>query len=270
MLIRIFVYGGVLVAFYFALLFKPSSSIETLSSKRKSDPIAERVVETIGISDSDSFHEKTDKIRQFVHQSSIHRIDDELYTYIYDSDRILEMLEASYLEKQPPPGLECWTRSNAMIRLAYSAGVRTRQVIVYRPIDGYLSHTLLEVYNPATDAWEMQDPEYNMFYIDTEQTRRASITDLVTNSYDAFMPCSDENTCGWDISSQEHHDPKVLYEYFGLATYPDGETAIVLVNDDRFPFSETFMLDGRRIQFCEIKPALCDDGRIVRGSWGAN
>lgn len=267
MLIRVIIYGGVFIGAYFALILEPSSSIGPLSAKKTSDPVAERV---IGISERDSFHEKTDKIRKFVHQSSVHLIDDELYEYLHDSDRILAMLEASYLRKHKQPHLECWTRSNAMIRMAHSIGVRSRKVIVYRSADGYLSHTLLEVYNPETSAWEMQDPDYDMFYVDTGKTRRASITDLVTNPYDAFMPCSDEHTCGWNIGSKEHHDPKVLYDYFGLATFPDGETALVLVNDDRFPFSETFMLDGERIQFCEIKPALCTDGRIVRGSWGTN
>jgi hypothetical protein len=270
MLTRFIIYGSVLIAAYFALIFEPSNSVGLPSAKKTNDPLAERVISLIGIADSEHFHEKTDAIRKFVHRSSVHRIDDELYEYLHDSDRILAMLEASHLGKEEQPHLECWTRSNAMIRLAHSIGVRSRQVIVYRPIDGYLSHTLLEVHNPETDTWEIQDPEYDMFYVDPGKTTRASITDLVMSPFDAFMPCSDENTCGWDISSKEQHDPKVLYDYFGLATFADGETAIVLVNDDRFPFSESFMLDGRRIKFCEIRPALCAEGKIVRGSWGAN
>lgn len=48
----------------------------------------------IDISASGSFHEKVDVVRDFIHSNSVHKIDDEFYSYWYDIPALMTMLAA--------------------------------------------------------------------------------------------------------------------------------------------------------------------------------
>lgn len=217
---------------------------------------AKTLTDMIRLPDDASFHEKADGVRQFLSKNSIHQIDDEFYRYWHSMPALMAMIGQHAENPQSyKPHMECASRSMTMFWMLRALGIRTRAVVIYRADDINRSHTFLEVYNPETQKWEIQDPDQNAYWIFTESGERAGVEDLLTYPVDeTFLPCQSPDECGyWDRV-------RIIVPYFNLASIIDMEAGQhpILVNTDRFPDNaRAFYRAGLETSYCALFAGDC-------------
>ncbi len=182
-----------------------------------------------------------DFVREFVHRNSVHLIDDEYYTYAHDTPRILALLLARSRGRGEPPHLDCYTRSRAMEAILGALGIETRAVDVYSDdFDHPASHSFLEVYDPGARAWHVQDPDYNLHYLDSAGGAQLSALELVFRPLDRALPCRDGSVRGWEKLGVE----LLRDHYFELLVYDrrrmEKAKTVILVNLSRFSLEKRF------------------------------
>ena len=185
--------------------------------------------------------QRADFVRNFVHKNSIHLIDEEYYSYASDTDKIISLLYDCASGSGQPPHLDCYTRSRAMEAILRAMGIKTRAIDVYSDdFDTLESHSFLEVYSPGENAWHVQDPDYNIYYIDSATKSRLSAMQLVFQPLEGSVPCRDDLKCGWkDLGLERIRD-----HYFELLVYDrrgvKGGKTVILVNQSRFDPAKRF------------------------------
>ncbi len=179
--------------------------------------------------------EEIDFIRAFINTNSIHLGDEEFWEYSYDTNIVLGMMYETYLNDAPPPHMLCDTRTYAMKALVKELGYIAREVHVFSDdFDTLQSHTFLEVYNEKTKMWEIQDPDFNICYVDEGTSNRLSVTHLVMGNLDHITPCS---------ASPEQTElvKTVLMDHYYEAAVILGapEQSFILINTARFSLVES-------------------------------
>ena len=222
------------------------------------------LIAAMGITDDLAFDEKADRVRTFVNGNSIHEIDDEFYSYWHDLPQVIERLLAFSEGSGPPPHLECSSRTELMEAVFQRLGYDTRSVVLYEPAEGFPSRTFLEVQNPETGAWQMQDADFGVFWRDAATLVRASIYDLIAAPMGAVEPCN-EMGCGWTIKSPEGKKLTRIETYVGLASVLDREDHFrpLLVNELRFDLDAPQLVDDDPLTYCEYVEKNCRQ-QIVR------
>lgn len=83
-------------------------------------------------------------------------------------------------------------------------GIACRSVWTFAQINGTLTgHAYLEVFDPNSGKWTIQDPDYNVAYVDLATGNRAGIIDIVTAlSVGKFAPTNNIVT-GWTETSSD-------------------------------------------------------------------
>jgi len=174
-----------------------------------------------------------DGVRRWVTVNSIHEIDEEYYGYGGDIALILDRLRAHAEGNGQPPHLECSTRANALMQILSAQGHETRRAYLFSDAQPQLkSHVLLEVRRDG--RWEIQDPDYGVYYIDRETGERVGTERLQREPLDRFMPCKAPDDCGWQHA-------EVLRTYFGAVGYKfqSGRPRVV-VNTARFDMDKVY------------------------------
>lgn len=219
-----------------------------------------------------SFHQKVDSARQFIHGHSIHKVDKEFYTYWYNIPVLMTMMAAHAQEpdKHQPPHAECSSRTAVMYWLLKGLDVRSRIVVIY-PAEDLIedliegTHTYLEVHNPQTEKWEIQDPHYNMYWVFSETGERASTEDMLTYPIEeTFLPCISPDDCSY--SSPERHVRTILNR-FALASIIDIDTNNhpLILNPDRFNPDHPFIVNHPRLPYCQLFADTCYQDIIELG-----
>lgn len=173
---------------------------------------------------------KIDFVREFVFNNSIHQIDEE---YVSHNATALEMLYAHSLSGANPPHMDCSSRTSAMIEILESLEIRTRIVHVFSdnfyPQQGFQSHTFIEVYNADHRAWEVQDPDYNVYYLNPQDVARLSAAQLLL-----IKPASIV-VGGTNPEQTQLVEENLLPNYFEAAVYQgwDGRPALGILNTSR-------------------------------------
>ena len=160
-------------------------------------------------------------------------LDAESAKYRLELPVTLTMLWAHYQDGASPPLLECSSRTVAMIYILDSLGIRSRMVNVFSSDFTTLrSHTFLEAYNPDNGHWEIQDPDYDVYYVYKGTTERVSTTQLLLEPLDRFQILS-KYPDQVDTAGQS-----VLPHYFQAVVFHDdkGGTSIGMVNTSRYKF----------------------------------
>jgi hypothetical protein len=130
------------------------------------------------------------------------------------------------------PHLLCDGEATAMLTLLQELGIESRFIALYG--DGgniIVEHTVLEVFNPDTQRWEVQDPYQDVYYLDINTQKRASMEHMVFGSLDSTKACDDQG-CG----KKQIMDMVV---YFAAFRY--GQSDTFWVNPDRFDVSKRFL-----------------------------
>jgi hypothetical protein len=186
---------------------------------------------------------RIDFIRNWVNQNSIHLIDAEHNQYAFKTPKVLVMLWQTHLTAQAPAHLSCGPRALAMQAILKELGIPSRAVFIFT--DNYnqvMSHTFLEVLNRDTGAWEVQDPDFNIYYVDLRTQKRVATAALVWGDLDVLVPQS-ATTQGWAENKVAH----LKQDYFETMMYLSQQTEkyVILINRARFDPSKVFVDNGK-------------------------
>lgn len=187
--------------------------------------------------------ERIDFIRNWVNQNSIHLIDKEHDEYAFKAPIVLTKLWQTYLTGQAPPHLSCGPRAVAMQKILEELGIPARLVYIFSDnYDQVQSHTFLEVLNSATNRWEIQDPDFNIYYVDLRTQKRLATAELIWGDLDILVPQS-SIVQGW-----EENNVVVLKQgYFEAMMYPAQQKnakSVILINNNRFDPAKVFTDNG--------------------------
>ena len=178
-----------------------------------------------------SASELIDAVHLFIHQNS--KTNEQLaYSPDY-SDALELMVEHSLGESPEMPSLLCDGRSTAMLTLLKELGIESRLVFLYKSGRGWISqHTVLEVFNPDNQFWQVHDVADDFYVVDEPSGIRVNAESILFDGHDDLVacpvdggPCSAESAAG-------------VSAYFEALRY--GHTFEVWVNPDRFDLSERF------------------------------
>jgi hypothetical protein len=222
------------------------------------DAGAERIIAMAGIAATMPLDEQVDRLRTFVNRNSIHEIDDEFYSYWRDLPQVIARMTAFAQGLGPPPHLECSSRSELMQAVLPRLGHDTRAIVLYDHAEGFPSHTFIEVRDTATGRWQIQDPDYDLYWTHLASGRRASIYDLLASPLTGFAPCNGIH-CDWSLVSWEGKAAAKLRRYFGLASVVDRERGVrpLLVNTTRFDLAQPQLVEGATRTFCQWAGKNC-------------
>lgn len=167
----------VALAVIFGFLFesnKKEKAKELVSIERK-------IVELINESRPKTKTEFIDETRKFVYENSINIYKDSSEPPEEDIELAWKMtyaLDSLYLSKitgdGEPARLACGSRALVMSKILDGAGIQSRVVDLISDDFDYLAfHTLLEVFNPESQRWEIQDPDSNSYYFNKKTKKRS-------------------------------------------------------------------------------------------------
>lgn len=174
-----------------------------------------------------------DRVRSFVFTHSVH---DE--TAEKREDPAIAIWN-HHEGKNSPPVLKCGSRARVMKELLDRLDIRNRIVHIFTDERVIVSsHTFLEAYNDDFQSWEIQDPDYDIYYIRNDESRqRLSVIDLIFGDLNAVVPCSG-NRRGWMLTGASP-----LKDFFKAVMY-DNDSRIVppliLVNTGRLDLGRKF------------------------------
>ena len=208
-----------------------------------------------------SASEKFDTVRTFIHDHSVHIIDDEFYANWRDRMK-MALLVYGHASKQLDdyPHMECSTRASLMRDMLKSLGYRTRSVVISAPSKNLASHTFLEAYNPDTKQWEVQDPDYDIYWGNPQTGTRASIIDVM-NAPENFSPCGRDGVCAWNHTTREGTSAEILSLYLPIVTIIDKHAGerFTLYGHTVDP-KATYTFNGKTGTFCETQKKNCKNG----------
>lgn len=238
-----------------------------LWEKRQNQAAYEAILPYTKAQETKDFDAQMDRLRSFINTHSIHKIDALFKSYWRDSREIARRtLAYAKGETRDKPHLECSTRSGMMGAFVKALGYRTRPVVVYGVQDGLLlSHTFLEIKNPETGEWQVQDPDLDLYYIVKASGKRAAITDLIRLDVGALKPCNSSGACGWDIKSPEDFPATKMHKYMGLASVNDYQVdkRPLINNPSRFDLEKPVTYQKTQRPYCEHLEKNCR-GDILR------
>lgn len=186
---------------------------------------------------------RIDFIRDWVYRNSIHKIDAEHDQYAYDTPRILSMLWRSCQTSEDYPHLSCGPRAYAMKAILDDLRIPNRIIMIFPNNNFEINgHTFLEIFNRDTRNWELQDPDFDIFYIDTHNRKRLPGAGLIWGDLNSIIPISPTKE-GWE----QNHVAHLKRDYFGAMMFMDfwnREKSVILINLDRFSADKFFKQDA--------------------------
>ena len=212
----------------------------------KETPLQQNLTKIREYIESQPFHseeKRIDFIRNFVYQNSIHKIDYEHKKYAFDTTRVLSMLWENHQTSTGQPHLSCGPRALAMKAILCDLRIPNRMIMIFT--DNYSelrAHIFLEVFNWETRNWELQDPDFNIYYIDIHNRKRLPTDRLIWRDLDSVIPISPVKK-GWKKNNVAH----LKRDYFEAMVYMDqsdeGKT-VLLINPNRFSINKVFEKNG--------------------------
>lgn len=215
---------------------------------RYKEPL-KKIVDCLGEDNKESVHEKINGIRNWINVNSIHLIDEEHDSYAFHLPTVIKMLCDYWERNEVRPHLSCGPRAYAMKKILGQMGFKSRVIdlFVIRPQEVADSHTLLEVYNSETGCWELQDPDFNVVYVDRETGVPLSAVEALKEpgriAYDAGKGTI-ENLSNLEGTIEKFFYIGVLYRY----SY-EGFQSLFVVGPEFLPDSTFVFFKNQKINF---------------------
>jgi len=220
---------------YAAAHFLPATPTPTPDNTGADDPaVMGKIVTLVKQQNFQTKTEQIDYVREFIYQNSQHGLDAESAKYRLELSVTLQMLWNFSQTHQNPPLLECSSRTVAMLDILESLGIRGRMVNVFTSdFDSLRSHTFLEAYNPDSGHWEIQDPDYDIYYVYKANAARVSTSQILLEPLDHFQV---QSKFPDQVVTASH---SVLPHYFQAVVFHDelGGVDLGIVNTTRFNFT---------------------------------
>jgi len=122
--------------------------------------------------------DKINYVRHWVNANSVHLIDDEHDSYAFDVPVVIYLLNRSGKQQRGKPHLSCGPRSYAMKEILKGLGLESRIIDIFGFSDEVPPrvnpHTLLEVFDKDNGRWSLQDPDFNVAYLDRHDKQYVS------------------------------------------------------------------------------------------------
>ncbi len=156
------------------------------------------------------------------------------------SARFLACLRHKGDGEAPKAGLLCDHRANVMFVFLQYVGIESRLVHIFssRAWPELNDHSCLEVLNPDTGRWEIQDPYHDIYYVQARTGRRVGVLELVMGDQADFLPC-DGTSCGWRIHDLDNKRrdffQALVYDRTALA-----ERSVCVINTGKFDATKVF------------------------------
>jgi hypothetical protein len=219
---------------------------EVVRESRPAPPGYERdLASIVGLVHAQRFateRERADFVRDWVHRNSVHQIDADHDRYAFDTRRVLSMVWSTYRDGAEPAHLSCGPRALLMRRILEELGIESRVTMVFTDdFSEVMSHTFLGVYDRDSKRWEIQDPDFNVYYESAATGLRASTLELVFGDLDDFVPRTPEKA-GWSQTGLDRIRP--WFEAMMLVNHSQGGKSVVLVNRERFDTRRRFAGNG--------------------------
>lgn len=252
--------GIVLICALSIIAFTGDAYLDKREDRQKHQAYAQ-LIPLIGIEAGDNLNVQADKIRLFIFTHTRFGEGDAFRQIWGDHETIAARIAAAAQGEAKPPPLECSSRSGAMESLLITLGYEVRSVSVYGYKPGFPAHSFLEVRAPGSDEWQVQDPQFNVFWRDKKTGERLGIRDLVAQDFSRYEPCITPDQCGWNLPNREGHDPRQLRERFGLASVKDYQRGRrpLFVNTTRFPLEQPLEVEGENLTYCDYLEKNCRD-----------
>jgi hypothetical protein len=254
----------VIVLTYYLLPSYNSETFTDLTPKINQEDYNKAVLAILKmrISDGMGKRDATQSIMEFVHDYSIHKIDDQFYRNVKRLDLVMiKMAEALQGKHRDLPHLSCGPRATLMKELLSHLGIKSRLVQVYSDsFPNVEGHRLLEVLNSETARYELWDPDFRVWYQKVNGKDHVdAITMVLAPSMDLFEPTDSVRT-GWEDTQTKH----LRDSYFKAVLY-EGERegmrhAPIFVNTERFDVKKRFA-DG--LNFSEWATKKYGDIRFI-------
>ncbi len=197
--------------------------------------------------------ERIDFIRNFVYENSLNLIDEEHEKYALNTQKVLNMMYNFYKTGNNPPHLSCGPRALVMKAILDNLNVKNRIVHIFCDDFDYIqSHTLLEVFISEENRWEIQDPGYNIFFMDSNSMERLSAAHLLFGSMKNVIVCSYDNSSGWEkLYDFEKVNKNNYFEAVMYDNRKENKKSVILINTSRFLVSKIFKKNSGKtfIQF---------------------
>jgi hypothetical protein len=153
------------------------------------------------------------------------------------------MLWRSHQTSKDYPHLSCGPRAYTMKAILDDLHIPNRMIMIfasnYFEING---HIFLEVFDRDTQNWELQDPDFDISYIDIHNRKRLPGAELIWGDLNSIIPISPSKE-GWE----QNHVANLKRDYFGAMMFMnllDGERSVMLINLDRFSADKFFQEDA--------------------------
>jgi hypothetical protein len=174
-----------------------------------------------------SSRELFDFIRHWMYENTL--LGEELLIYAPDySDAAQQMYEHS-LGNGELPQMYCNGISTTMLTVLWELGYESRLVFLYGEVEGWISqHTVLEIFNPDTQSWEVHDGTRDSYFIEKSSGERVAIDALVFAQLENYDACTG-GACGYE-AGMNHLIPR-------LGAFRYGYSSEVWVNPDRLNMS---------------------------------
>lgn len=193
-----------------------------------------------------------DQIRFFIYNNSV---SNPIVRYDNTSDILIKLVEAHKTEKKLP--LLCGYRAMAMERILYYMEVESRMVSIYSDeFDDVRGHMFLEVLNSETGLWEVQDPYFDVYYIDNHG-ERVSTLQLVFGDLSRITPVSTK-TRGWE----QTNNTLLRDKFFESVLYFNEQRHVVLINTDRFNITKKFF-ENNNMTIIDVVKVYCNDPVVI-------
>ncbi|HEU4839551.1 MAG TPA: hypothetical protein VFS88_09120 [Micavibrio sp.] len=205
-----------------------------------------------GVEKAEGFHAKIDLLSAYVHDNSVHHIDDEYYQDRKNKPRALDkFLAHARGQDGKRPHMECYSRSSLLIPLVRKLGFDARMINIFKYEPGYPGHVVVEVKNPDTDKWEVYDPSYSIFWKNEKTGARASAKDIVAQEGFPFTPCYADGHCGYNRKGQIRPPSEDLKEFYGYAVVMNDEREGEIVYNNPARFDTAKPPAGENKAFCD-------------------
>jgi len=229
-------------------------------TEARTDAYVQEMISMLDLAAMRDFHRRLDKVRIFINDNSIHKIDKAFRANRGNPDVFAAgvLAHAKGIAAEPVH-MECSTRTNLMSSILQALGYDTRVVAIFNSKTNLRSHSFLEVMNPETKRWETQDADYDIYWRGKGSSGRISLANAA-QSIDGIEPCG-RNECGWGQVSREGIKAKKLTNYLDVISITAKQKAVrYALFTSRADLNRTYSKGSKQGSFCQVEAKRCQHG----------
>jgi hypothetical protein len=229
-------------------------------AERLIEAYVQQIVALLDLADDLTFHQRVDRVRTFVNDNSVHKIDKAFWANHGNAAAFAAGVIAHAQGKTSEPvHMECSTRSNLMGLILRALGYETRVVAIFDSHANLKSHSFLEVMNPETGKWETQDADFDIYWRRKASGERISLAEAA-EVIDGIEPCGRDG-CGWDQESREGKNAEELKPYLDIVSITEKQKAVrYALYTSRADLERIYSKGGEQGRFCEVEAKRCRQG----------